>query len=57
MVIATIIPHDPPDDQVLPAALGGTADIIVSGDAHLLDLGQYQGIQIMDAIATLNLLQ
>lgn len=53
-VIAPTIIRDPADDQVLAAALGGCADIIVSGDAHLLDLGQYQGIQIFDAAAALH---
>lgn len=53
-VIAPTIIRDPADDQVLAAALGGGADIIVSGDAHLLDLGQYQGIQIIDAATALH---
>jgi predicted nucleic acid-binding protein len=41
------VPNDPEDDQVIAAALAGQADIIASGDHHLLSLGTYQGIQIM----------
>lgn len=48
-IIAPTIIRDPADDQVLAAALGGSVDLIVSGDAHLLDLGQFQGIQIIEA--------
>lgn len=39
---------DPKDDIILACALGGQADFIVSGDHHLLDLGSYQNIPIMD---------
>jgi predicted nucleic acid-binding protein len=41
------VPNDPEDDQVIAAALAGQADIIVSGDHHLLSLGSHHGIQIM----------
>lgn len=38
---------DPADDQVLACAHAANADLIVSGDRHLLDLGgAYQGIRI-----------
>lgn len=52
-VIAPTITRDPADDQVLAAALAASADLIVSGDAHLLDLKWYQGIQIVNAISAL----
>lgn len=45
--IATTITRDPADDQVLAAALGGRAELIVSGDAHLLDLKRFQGVDIV----------
>lgn len=46
--ILPTIAQDPADDQVLAAALGAQADLIVSGDSHLLDLGGgYQGIPIV----------
>jgi predicted nucleic acid-binding protein len=41
------VPNDPEDDQVIAAALAGQADIIASGDHHLLSLGTQHGIQIM----------
>jgi len=43
------IPADPTDDMVLACAIEGQADLIVSGDHHLLDLGEYQGIPIITA--------
>jgi predicted nucleic acid-binding protein len=36
-----IITADPPDNRILECAEAGRADYIVSGDKHLLDLGQY----------------
>jgi putative PIN family toxin of toxin-antitoxin system len=47
--IAPTITRDPADDQVLAAALAARADLIVSGDAHLLDLKNFQGIEIVTA--------
>lgn len=41
------VPADPTDDMVLACAIEGQADLIVSGDHHLLDLGEYQGIPII----------
>lgn len=38
---------DESDNRVLEAAVEGAADYIVSGDAHLLGLGSFQGIPIM----------
>ncbi len=38
---------DPDDDVVLACAISGAADIIVSGDDHLLRLDGYAGILIM----------
>ena len=48
-VIAPTITGDPADDQVLAAALAAQADLIVSGDAHLLDLKSFKGIEIVTA--------
>lgn len=48
-VIAPTIRRDAADDQVLAAALAARADLIVSGDAHLLDLKTFQGIPIVTA--------
>lgn len=42
-----VILADPDDDMVLATALGGSADLIVSGDAHLLGIGEFQRIPII----------
>jgi hypothetical protein len=39
--------RDPGDDVVLSAAVEGRADVIVTGDADLLALEEYEGIAIM----------
>ena len=39
--------HDPDDDLFVTAAVEGQADYIVSGDPHLLDLGEYLGVKIV----------
>ena len=38
---------DPDDNRVLECALAADVDTIVSGDSHLLDLGQWQGIRVL----------
>ena len=40
------IPADPDDEKILAIAVGGEASIIISGDKHLLNLKEYQGITI-----------
>ena len=47
---------DGPDNRVLECAVDGTADFIVSGDNHLLDLESYRGIQILKARDLLDIL-
>lgn len=42
-----VIKDDPDDDKFLIAALEGSAEYIVSGDKHLLNLKDYQGIKIL----------
>jgi predicted nucleic acid-binding protein len=41
---APVIERDPDDDHVLACAVCAKAQLIVSGDSHLLDLRVYQGI-------------
>ncbi len=48
-VAVSVVAADPDDDKYLAAALEGRAQYIVSGDAHLLDLGGYQDVRIVTA--------
>jgi uncharacterized protein len=50
------VPNDPDDDHVLACAVDGQADVIVSGDRHLLDLGSYNNIPIITVREFLDLL-
>ena|SRR5260370_26485868 len=43
----SVIADDPDDNGVLECAVEGEADVIVSGDRHLLKLARYQGILIV----------
>lgn len=49
-VTPTLVPGvvlaDPDDDHVIAAAVTAKADLIVSGDRHLLDIGSHEGIRI-----------
>lgn len=45
--IPDAVPNDPDDNQIIACALEGRADVIVSGDRHLLALGEYEGIPIV----------
>ena len=38
---------DPDDNRFIACAITGNADVIVSGDRHLLVLGEYEGIPIV----------
>ncbi len=44
-----IIKDDPDDNRVLECAVTARADVIISGDKHLLKLQTYSGIDIMSA--------
>ena len=48
-VIEPVIIADPDDDVVLACAIAARAEAIVSGDNHLLNLKQYEGIPIFTA--------
>jgi uncharacterized protein len=46
--VPCVVPNDPDDDQVIAAAVEARAELIVSGDKDLHDLGgSYNGIRIV----------
>jgi putative PIN family toxin of toxin-antitoxin system len=47
--VAGAVPDDPQDEIFLACALDGKADLIISGDKHLLNLQEYQNIPILTA--------
>ncbi len=49
-VTLDVIKEDPPDNRILECAVEGRADVIVSGNRHLLRLKSYQGIPIVRPI-------
>jgi uncharacterized protein len=42
-----VVEADPSDNRVLECALAGVAEVIVTGDDHLLDLGEFEKIYIL----------
>ena len=55
-IIHPTIINDPSDDAVLACAIGAKADLIVSGDRHLLDLKELQGIRMVTAAEAVGIL-
>ena len=51
------VKDDPMDNRVLECAVAAKADLIVSGDHHLLDLKSYRGIKILGVSEALSRLQ
>ena len=54
--VANIILEDPSDNRIIECALEIKADLIVSGDRHLLALKEFKGIKIRTASDVLKLL-
>jgi uncharacterized protein len=48
--------RDPDEDYVIATAVAGQADFIVSADKDLIDLGEHEGIRIVDAAGFLEAL-
>jgi len=48
-----IVPEDPEDNRILECAVEAEANYIVTGDIHLLRLGSYQDIKVLNAVAFL----
>lgn len=55
--VPRVILADPDDDHVLACAIAARAELLVSGDRHLLDLGgNYQGIHIASPAEAVSIL-
>jgi len=52
-----VVAEDPTDDRYLECAIEGGAAYIVSGDRHLVGLGQYKGVEILAPRGFLDLLR
>ena len=53
----TVIQDDPADNRYLECAVEGHAEVLVTGDRLLLNLGEYQSIKILTPRAFLEMLQ
>lgn len=42
-----VVHEDPDDDRILECAMSSHADLIISGDRHLLQLTEWEGIKIL----------
>ena len=63
VVLAELVPgtyqlsgasQDPDDDKYLAAAVEGLATFVVTGDPHLLGVGEYEGVRIVSPRAFLD---
>lgn len=48
-----VIQEDPEDNRILECAVEAGANYIITGDSHLLKLGNYQNVEILNAVAFL----
>ena len=53
-ITVNAVPDAPDDDVIIACAIEAEADMIISGDQHLLSLGSYQGIPIVKAVEFLS---
>jgi predicted nucleic acid-binding protein len=52
-----VVAADPKDDPIIATAVAAKADCVVTGDrAHLLPIGEYEGIKIISPRAFLEIL-
>lgn len=56
-IVVKVIKEDPEDDNIISCALGAEAHYIVSGDHHLTDLKEYEGIKIVTPKEFLDILK
>lgn len=52
----SVLSKDVKDNPILACAVDGRANYVVTGDRHLLDLGTYEGIQIVTPARFLDVL-
>lgn len=55
-IVRAVVSRDPDDDHVIAAAITARAQLIVSGDRHLLELESHRGIRIVNAAQALELI-
>jgi hypothetical protein len=55
-VQVTGVSKDADDDKYLAAAIAGRASLVVTGDPHLLTVGEHEGVRIVTPRAFLDLL-
>ncbi len=55
--IIEVITEDPSDSKYLSCALNSKVDFIISGDTHLLNLEQYEGIPIVTPAQLLEIME
>jgi len=49
--VLDVVAADPTDNRFFECAVAGAAEFVVSGDRHLLDVGQYRGIRVVTPAA------
>ena len=50
IIAVDAVPDDPDDNIIIACVIEAEADVIISGDRHLLSLGSYQGMPIVKAV-------
>jgi predicted nucleic acid-binding protein len=55
--IGAVVLNDSDDDMVLATAVAANADMLVSGDSHLLAVGEFRGIPVITALAAARRIQ
>jgi putative PIN family toxin of toxin-antitoxin system len=56
-VATRFVPNDADDDEIVAAAVAASADLVVSGDHDLLELGTVAGIRVVTATEALKLIR
>ncbi len=53
----SVVPDDPADNEVIDCAVEARAEYVVTGDAHLSRLAEFERIRILDAHALVRLIE